>query len=83
MSCEYYYNICSKNIGAEVEIRDRHGKVYVGQIERVDRERVFLRTVGPSHGHGHGMYFFAAAALTAIALVSIVAFRFRRRPFFY
>ncbi|WP_078430538.1 hypothetical protein [Alkalihalobacterium alkalinitrilicum] len=88
MSYEYYYDLCSRNIGADVEIRDHHGKLYVGQIERVDRECVYLRPIGPSHGPGHGMYFFAAAALTAIAIASIAAFRFRRRrfhhgPFFY
>ena len=83
MSCEYYYKLCSENIGAEVEITDHHGKVYVGSIERVDRDFVHLRPIGPSTGHGPGMYFFAAAALTAVALASIAAFRFRRRrPFF-
>ena len=81
MSCGKYHNLCRDNIGREVEIRDRHGKVYFGSIERVDRERVYLRPVGPSGNHGHGTYFFAAAALTAIAFTSIVFFRFRR-PFY-
>ncbi|WP_096200501.1 hypothetical protein [Bacillus sp. FJAT-45350] len=82
MSCQHYYNLCKESVGAEVEIRDHHGKMYVGTIERVDPEFVYLRPIGPtSTDHGHGMYFFAAAALTAVALVSIAAFRFRRRPF--
>jgi hypothetical protein len=81
MSCEKYYHLCKDNIGAEVEIRDHHGKAYAGTIERVDRDVVYLRPIGPTPGHGHGMYFFAAAALTAIAIASIAAFRFRRRPF--
>ncbi|MGM8211167.1 hypothetical protein ACLIBH_00045 [Virgibacillus sp. W0430] len=82
MSCEKYYHLCKKNVGAEVEIRDHHGKVYVGAIERFDRDRVYLRPVGPTHGHGHGMHFFAAAALIAISFASIAFFRFRRRPFY-
>lgn len=82
MSREKYYDLCNRNIGREVEIRDHHGKVYVGSIDRVDRECVYLRPIGSSVDPGHGTYFFAAAALTAIALVSIAFFRFRRRPFF-
>lgn len=82
MSYEKYYHLCKDNIGAEVEIRDHHGKVYVGSIERVDRDCVYLRPIGPTPHHGHGMYFFAAAALTTIALASIAFFRFRRRRFF-
>lgn len=85
MSHDYYYRLCEDNIGSEVEIRDCHGKAYVGTIEKVDDRYVYLRPSGPSPDHGHGMYFFAAAALTTIALASIVAFRFRRRrrPFLY
>ena len=78
MSCEKYHHLCRTNIGREVEIRDHHGKFHVGKIERVDRERVYLRPIGPSGNHGHGTYFFAAAALTAIAFTSIAFFRFRR-----
>ncbi|WP_096435185.1 hypothetical protein [Alteribacter populi] len=81
MSHEYYH-LCRDSIGAEVEIRDCHGKVYVGTIDRVDPDHVYLRPIGPCD-HGHGMYFFAGAALTAIAFASIVAFRFRRRRHFF
>ncbi|WP_096188024.1 hypothetical protein [Evansella halocellulosilytica] len=82
MSCDYYYNLCKDNIGSEVEIRDHHGKVYVGTIERVDSRNVYLRPIGPSpSGPDHCSYFFAAAALTVVALASIAAFRFRRRRF--
>lgn len=82
MSLDYYYKLCHDHMGQEVEIRDHHGKTYVGTIERVDRENVYLRqaaTPGPSHS-GPGVYFFplAVGALVAIPLIGIAGFRRRR-----
>lgn len=67
----------------EVEIRDHHGKVYVGTIERVDREKVYIRQAArPSAGHsGPGVFFlpFAAGLLIGVPLGAI-AFA---RPYYW
>lgn len=88
MSADYYYKLCHDHIGQDVEITDRHGKIYTGKIERVDRENVYLRPHDsvPGHGHHHGgpgLFFLplVAAGLIAIPLIGIAGFR--RRPYYY
>ena len=83
MSADYYYQMCHEHMGQEVEIRDRHGKVYTGTIEKVDHENVYIRPPAPppGHGHGPGVFFFplVVAGLIAIPLIAIAAFAPRRR----
>ncbi|MBU9711786.1 hypothetical protein [Evansella tamaricis] len=84
MSGEHYYKVCCDHMGQDVEITDREGKVYVGKIERVDREYVYIREErAPQGGHqGPGLFFFplALGALVAIPLIGIAGFR--RRPYY-
>lgn len=84
MSVSHYYAVCTQNIGKAVEIRDIHGKVYTGVIERVDHQTVYLRTIDgappPSHPGGYGTFLwgpgFAAGALVGVGLASIAALAF-------
>ncbi|SDZ57984.1 hypothetical protein SAMN05421736_1192 [Evansella caseinilytica] len=79
MSVQHYYKLCHDHLGKEVEIRDVHGKVYIGKIEKVDQQNVYLRqSAAPSdYGQGPGVFFLplAIGALIAIPLIGIAAFR--------
>ncbi|WP_078552992.1 hypothetical protein [Bacillus alkalicellulosilyticus] len=94
MSASHYYDLCSKNIGKAVEIRDIHGQVHRGIIDKCDYDQVYLRPLDgaapPSSGPGGpGMFFWgfgpglAAGALLGIGLGSIVALSFLPYPFFW
>ena len=82
MSVGHYYDLCSKNIGKPVEIREHCGKVHRGIIERVDREFVYLRPLegSPAGGPGGpGMFLWgpvAAGALWGIGLGAIASLAF-------
>ncbi|MBU9721450.1 MULTISPECIES: hypothetical protein [Bacillaceae] len=81
MSVDYYYKMCCDHMGQDVEITDKHGKVYVGKIEKVDSENVYIReqSAPPRDSHGPGLFFFplAVGALVAIPLIGIAGFRRR------
>ncbi|MDG5788433.1 hypothetical protein QA612_13165 [Evansella sp. AB-P1] len=80
MSVQYYQKFCQDHIGQDVEIRDHHGKTYVGKIERVDHENVYLRQSPPPSQHqGPGLFFLplALGALIAIPFVGIAGARRR------
>ena len=74
MSADYYYKFCTEHMHREVEIRDHHGKVYVGTIEKIDREKVYIREAARPSGHsGPGVFFlpFAAGFLFGIPFGAI------------
>lgn len=78
MSADHYYNLCNKNIGVPVEIRCHDGSVHRGIIERVDRQKVYLRPLDGG-GCGPGLFFwgFGIAGLgIGIALGSIATLAF-------
>lgn len=75
MSVEYFHKFCLEHMQREVEIRDHHGKVYIGTIEKVDIEKVYIREAArPPIGHsGPGLFFlpFAAGFLIGIPFGAI------------
>ncbi|UOE94469.1 hypothetical protein [Alkalihalobacillus sp. LMS39] len=89
MSVAHYYDLCQKSRGRAVEIRDIHGQVHRGIIERVDHETVYLRPLDgaqmpPQAGPGGpGMFFwgFAAGALFGIGLGAIASLAFLPYPY--
>ncbi|MBU8906367.1 hypothetical protein [Desertibacillus haloalkaliphilus] len=93
MSVSHYYDLCHKNVGRAVEIKDVRGKVYRGHIERVDYRTVYLRPLDgaapppPGGPGGYGTFFwgpgFAAGALIGIGLGSIATLAFLPRPFIW
>jgi hypothetical protein len=46
MSRPTYYNLCARNRGRGVEIRDRRGGIYRGRIRDYNRRGVFIDPVG-------------------------------------
>ncbi|MGP7815850.1 hypothetical protein [Niallia sp. 01092] len=60
MSGNQYYHQCSNGIGKCVRIRTHDGKVHTGIIDRVTRNKVFIRPLGGSRrnygGFGFGYY---------------------------
>ncbi|MRH42660.1 hypothetical protein GH741_08170 [Aquibacillus halophilus] len=92
MSVSHYYELCQKSIKKSVVIRDVHGKVYEGVIEKVDYEKVYLRQheaggVPPAGPGGPGMFLwgpaFGAGALVGIGLGSIASLAFRPYPYYW
>ncbi|MCD8509033.1 MAG: hypothetical protein LRY73_03535 [Bacillus sp. (in: Bacteria)] len=78
MSVDYYYKFCTEHMHREVEIRDHHGKVYVGTIERVDREKVYIRQAArPSAGHSGPGVFFPSFCCRTINWSTFRSHRFR------
>lgn len=78
MSVDHYYHLCNKNIGVPVEVKCHDGTVHRGIIDRVERDRLFLRPLDGAAG-GHGVYFwgFGLAGFGAgIALGSIATLAF-------
>jgi ferredoxin-fold anticodon binding domain-containing protein len=39
-----YYDICNRHIGKTARITDRSGRVHVGRITRVTRNKVYIET---------------------------------------
>lgn len=54
MSRPDYYNLCARNRGRGVEIRDRRGRVYRGRIADYNRRGVFI---DPAGSWGDDPYF--------------------------
>ena len=75
MSAQYYYDLCSRHLGKNVEICCGDD-VYVGIIEDYDNEYVYLREIGPPSGQGPGLFLFpfALGALISIPLTAISGF---------
>lgn len=67
MSVDHYYHLCNKNIGVPVEIRCHDGAIHRGIIDRVERDRVFLRPLDGGAG-GRGVYFWGFGAGLAIGI---------------
>jgi len=92
----HYYDLCCRNRGRAVVIRDRNGNVYRGIIDRVTPTHVYLRPPRPPRptrnlgGFGYGFvrpyygggYGFGWAA-AAIALAAIAAFTIAPFGFFW
>ncbi|KUP06292.1 hypothetical protein Q73_08660 [Bacillus coahuilensis m2-6] len=53
-----YYDLCNRNVGQVVRVREKCGRVHVGRITRVSRSHVFINPVSPSgpRGFGYGPY---------------------------
>ncbi|WP_096201840.1 hypothetical protein [Bacillus sp. FJAT-45350] len=88
MSVSHYYDLCNKSIGRAVEIRDIHGNVHRGIIERVDYEQVYLRPLDgaappPAGPGGPGMFLwgFGAGALFGVGLGAIASMAFMPYPY--
>ena len=61
MSGGNYYNLCQRNIGRAVEIKDKRGRVYRGRIGYTRPRGVYLYSLnGPG---GFFIPFFAIATL--------------------
>ncbi len=67
MSADRYHHLCSKNIGAPVEIRCHDGSVHRGIIDRVDHEKVYLRPLDGGIG-GPGVFFWGFGLGLAIGI---------------
>ncbi|KIL45378.1 hypothetical protein [Jeotgalibacillus soli] len=81
MSNSNVYNLCCRYQGKVVRIQDRNGRVHVGEITRVSRDRVWIRPVRNQGGYGYGWYGYgygyggfgygiALGAITGIALAA-------------
>lgn len=76
----HYYQLCCDNIGAAVEITTYDGIVHRGIIDRVNRERVYLRQLEASGGGygafiwGPGWVFGAGILLGSIATLAFLPF---------
>ncbi len=54
---ERYYHLCKNHQGKVVRITERGGRVHVGRITRVTRDRVFIAPVGGGpRGFGYGYW---------------------------
>lgn len=58
MSAQHFYHLCNRSKGRPVEIVTKHGKVYRGVIQHVDREKVYLRPFGRPGLGGYGYGFW-------------------------
>lgn len=89
MSASHYYGVCQRGIGRAVEIRCHNGRIHRGTIERVTRNRVYLRPIGRGSnlgGYGYAGYgyrygyggwgFGLGIALGAIAALAFIPFLF-------
>lgn len=85
-----HYHTLRQGVGRPVEIRTKQGAVHRGIVDRVDRNRVYLRPMnggrrnfggygygyyGPGYGYGWG----GAAAGFALGAIATLAFL----PFFF
>lgn len=89
MSAGRYYDMCCRGVGRPVQIRTIDGQVHRGIVERVSRNKVYLRPIGrgPSYGgvgygyyRGYGGYGFGYGFGWGIAFGAIAALAFT--PFF-
>ncbi|PLS18722.1 hypothetical protein CVD28_06285 [Bacillus sp. M6-12] len=77
MSVSRYHGMCSRGIGRAVEIKMRDGRTHRGIIDRVTRDRVYLRPFGKNYGgygYGWGFGFAAGFALGAIVSLAFIPF---------
>ncbi|RSK27268.1 hypothetical protein EJF36_10460 [Bacillus sp. HMF5848] len=74
------YELCCKYHGKVVRIEDRNGRVHVGRITRVSREKVYIQPTGAGRnlggygfgwGWGWGGYGIALGAIAGIALAGL------------
>lgn len=81
MAVGNYYDLCCRYRGSMVRINDRFGKVHVGRITRVTRNRVYIQPLLRRPGFGYGYYGYgygygaaygvALGAIAGIALASL------------
>jgi hypothetical protein len=87
---DYYYGVCCDHIGSAVEIRCHDGGHYIGYVDSVDRDMVYLRPLEeddcpPDRGcDGPGLFLWGfggafaggfAGGLLGVALGSILFVR--------
>jgi hypothetical protein len=53
---QHYYDLCCRYNGKVVRINDRSGRVHVGKICRVTRNKVFIEPMMRRGGYGYGYY---------------------------
>ncbi|MFT8323152.1 MAG: hypothetical protein ABF649_19985 [Bacillus sp. (in: firmicutes)] len=83
----HYYNQCSNGIGKCVRIRTHDGNVHTGIIDRVTRNKVYIRPLGgnrrnyggfgygyPGYGGGWGWGWAGAAFGVSLGLIAALAF---------
>jgi hypothetical protein len=54
MSQPDLYNLCCRYHGRKVRVTCRDGSVHVGEITRIDRDKVWIRPNGNTGGYGLG-----------------------------
>ncbi|RFU64054.1 hypothetical protein [Bacillus sp. V59.32b] len=78
MSISRHYDMCCKNVGRAVEIRTHDGRKHRGIIDRVSRNRVFLRPLGGNRNYGGfgyggwGWGFGEGIAIGAILGIAVI-----------
>ncbi len=63
MSRPDYYNLCARNRGRGVEIRDRRGRIHRGRIVDYNRRGVFLGPIDRRGGDPFFVPFFSIFSL--------------------
>ncbi|MGM8215282.1 hypothetical protein ACLIA0_06865 [Bacillaceae bacterium W0354] len=59
MTIDECYELCQRHMGRPVAIRTKDGAVHRGVIERVNRQRVFIRPIDqPRNLGGFGLGFY-------------------------
>lgn len=53
---QHYYDICCRYQGKDVRINDRNGRVHVGRILKVTRNKVYIEPRLQRGGYGIGFY---------------------------
>ncbi|WP_206738091.1 hypothetical protein [Fictibacillus sp. S7] len=75
---EHYYGLCCQYMGQDVEITTTDGNRYVGTIQNVDAENVYLL---PHQDDGTGRFFpLLGAGLIGLGLGTIAGFALAPRP---
>ncbi|KAF1679938.1 hypothetical protein AAGG74_04135 [Bacillus mexicanus] len=75
---ERYYHLCRNHQGRVVRITERGGRVHVGKITRVTRDRVFIAPTGGGprgfgYGYWGGYWGYGAAYGISLGLITGVA----------
>ncbi|WP_445487100.1 hypothetical protein [Niallia sp. 03133] len=86
MSYNHYYHQCSTGIGKCVRIRTKDGNIHTGIIDRVTRNKVYIRPLGGNrrnyggfgyyggYGRGWGWGWAGVAIGVSIGLIAALAF---------
>ncbi|MDQ0272307.1 hypothetical protein [Cytobacillus purgationiresistens] len=73
MSGYNHYERCRGGIGRPVEVRMHDGRIHRGIIDRVSRDRVYLRPMGRNYG-GYGYWGWGFGAGFAFGAIATLAF---------